>query len=139
MVIVQPFSSRLVVTVRPFASVVEDIALACELPPFEREETLTDDLAEPDPDWTLTELAPPEALAEAADAPFFDIVLVSRPSSAIVMTSQSSPETLTCPASTGPAAVAARTAVIRGVGQRRDMSAPEIGGGAARRPRLLPT
>lgn len=96
MVIVQPFSSRLVVTVRPLASVVVEVALERGPPPelldFELDETLTEELAEPEPDRTLIELASPDDLPAEADA--LCLVLTSRPSLVIVTTSQSSRETL---------------------------------------------
>lgn len=84
MVTVQPFSSCVVVIVRPLASVADEVARAVLPPPLLREldDTLTDELDEAD-----------EVLAALADdlpLELFDMLLVSRPSLPIRTSSQSS-------------------------------------------------
>ena len=84
---VQPFSSCVVVTVRPLASVADDVAR--DLPPpllRELEDTLTDELdeLEDELDAELDDRAEPLPLA------LFAMLLVLRPSSPIRTTSQSS-------------------------------------------------
>ncbi len=100
--IVQPFSSCLVVTVRPSASVADDVATCRDPSPDpELEETLTEELDEDD-DRALAEAeaALAEPRAEAASAR----ERVSEPSRAILTTSQSfSPEVRTSPAAAAPA------------------------------------
>lgn len=87
MVTVQPFSSCVVVIVRPFASVADEVARALP-PPLLREldETLTDEL-----DTDELELADDEPADSAVDLDpeLFAMLLVSRPSSPIRTTAQS--------------------------------------------------
>lgn len=83
MVTVQPFSSCVVVIVRPFASVADEVARALP-PPLLREldDTLTDELDEVEEELAdLADDLPPELLA---------MLLVSRPSSPTRTTAQSS-------------------------------------------------
>ncbi len=123
MTIMQPFSSRVVVTVRPFSSVWEDIARALPVLPLDEEEddADTDERADPDRDCTLTELVPPEASALVEDeAPSDDMDLISRPSFRIRVTLQSPPETPICPALPGPAVEAAEM-TMRKAGASRNM------------------
>jgi sensor domain CHASE-containing protein len=83
MVTVQPFSSCVVVIVRPFASVADEVARVVP-PPLLREldDTLTDELDEAEDE--LADLAQ-DLLPE-----LLPMLLVSRPSSPIRTTAQSS-------------------------------------------------
>ena len=63
MVTVQPFSSRVVVTVRPLASVAEEVARAVPLPLLRE----LDDTRTEEPDETDEELDEEEALDARAD------------------------------------------------------------------------
>lgn len=91
MVTVQPFSSCVVVTVRPLASVAEEVARARPLPLLrELDETRTEESDETD-----EELEAKEEPDERADRPedrvplLLAMLLTSRPSSAIRTTAQS--------------------------------------------------
>lgn len=100
MTILQPFSSCVVVTVRPSSSVTDETARAVPLLPLEEEENaLADDRECPELDRTLIELDRAEAPPRDADAApselEADLVLTSRPSGRTRKTSQSPFETLT--------------------------------------------
>jgi len=87
MVTVQPFSSCVVVIVRPLASVADEVARALPRPLLrELDDTLTDELDETDDE--LDEDWPPALLAERL-AELFAMLLVSRPSSPMRTTAQS--------------------------------------------------
>ncbi len=114
MTTVQPFSSCVVVTVRPDGPVWEETARATLPDPLEDEDdALDDECPDPDRDRTLTELDRPEPLRreEAAGLPAVD--LISRPSASRRTISHPLSETLTssaCKAALLPALAAARPA-----------------------------
>lgn len=114
MVMVQPFSSCLVVIVRPSAPVEVDVALCRDLSDGpELDETLTEELDEDD-DRALAEAE--AALAEPRPEALSARERVSEPSRAIFIISQSSsPELRISPAGAAPAVVArAAPAAMRG-------------------------
>lgn len=121
MTILQPFSSCVVVTVRPSPSVTDETARAVPLLPLEEEENaLADDRESPERDRTLIELDLREEVPRDADAPSGDFILISRPSGRIRNSSQLLLfETLTCRLSPG-AATAARAMKAKAALVERD-------------------
>jgi len=124
MTILQPFSSCIVVTVRPFSSVTDETARAVPLLPLEEEaleeeeNALADDRECPERDRTLIELDLRKEEPRDADAPPTDFVLISRPLGRIRNSSQSLLfETLTSRLSPGTGivtrATAAKAALVR--------------------------
>jgi hypothetical protein len=134
MTILQPLLSRVVVTVRPFSSVMEETARAVPVDPDEEEDdALTDDLADPEEDPTLTEWAPAEDVPRDVDTSAVDVAFTWRPSARIRNTSQPLFETLICSLCPGTA-TAAKAMKAKAALADRDMMILLLEG-AARPPR----
>lgn len=90
MVVVQPFSSWVVVTVRPFASVAEEVARAEPRPLLllELEETLTDEPEDAEEELVARDDDPAEDAADDRSFELFAMLLISRPSLPIRTNSQ---------------------------------------------------
>lgn len=140
MTIVQPLSSFVVVTIRPFSSLDDDMARAVPWPSDreleEEDDELTDELAEDEErERALAELDAPEGVERAtAQLPLVPVLVIertlrsARPPGKSRISTQLGRETLSC-GGADEAADEARTSVIA---VRRNMSVLSASGKKAR-------